>query len=83
MLFEYMMGRETKVCSSHDPAHVWPVDMHCFITMTDTRTMHECVSRCISMTASVISLDCYITLLEGYFNVMTERNLLVSRRIVA
>lgn len=65
VLFEYMMGRETKVRSSHEPAHVWPVDRHRFMTVTDTRKMHECVSRCISMTASVIPLDCCITLLEA------------------
>lgn len=66
-----------------NPPVLVPVDMHSFITVTDTRKMHECVSRCIPMTASVISLDCYITLLKGYFNAMNERNLLVSRHIVA
>lgn len=27
VLFEYMMGRETKVCPSPESTHVWPVVM--------------------------------------------------------
>lgn len=51
VLFEYMMGRETKVRSPQEPT---PVSR--FITMTDTKKMRKCVSRCFPMTASGYSV---------------------------
>lgn len=67
VLFEYMMGRETKVCPSQEPAHVWPVVTQLFITVTDAEKMPKCVSRCFSLTASVGVLCVFTRILYSVF----------------
>lgn len=74
VLFEYMMGRETKVCSSHEPTHAWPLVMQCFITMTDTKMIHKCVSRCISMTTFVDILCDFTRILYHPFRRLLKCN---------
>lgn len=75
VLFEYMMGRETKVCSSHQPTHIQPPLLKCFITMTDTKKLDisKCVSRCLSLTRSmnILCFDWNMSTLKGFSNVMS------------
>ena len=70
VLFEYMMGRETKVCSSHEPANVCPAVMQCFVTMIYVITVIVFPWLHLWMPC-VILLEYYISPLEGYLNVLT------------